>query len=62
MIYAVNDNWHLIDGKNQWNKDRKDTENIKWQKTENKKKKQSRDEAKMKNLERWGEPYISPSY
>ena len=62
MIYAVHDNWYLIDGKNQWNKDRKDIENIKWQKIENKKKKQSRDEAKMKNLERWKEPQISPSY
>ena len=56
MIYTVHDNWHLIDGKNQWNKDRKDTEIIKWKKTENKNKKQSRDEAKIKNLERWGEP------
>ena len=62
MIYAVHDNWRLIDGKNQWNKDRKDTENIKWQKIENKKKKQSRDEAKIKNLERWKKPQIFPSY
>ena len=61
MIYAVHDNWHLIDGKNQWNKDRKDIENIKWKKTENKNKKLSRDEPKIKNLERRKEPYISPS-